>query len=211
METSPPLRRSTCATLERMSAFSGENGSFCRRGIWLVGGRAILLFISLTTGFSQITSTKLPKIFSLRPNAFTELPSSIVRELIRRSCRVPQPSFYDHRQNVIKGEFARSGQEDWAVVCWTGREAKVLVFWNSSVESPGELFTYRHSRHQWGPYMWSIGAVGNHIRNVITDEIHSFPTHTHQGIVLLTDTTRRIVYYDEGRWQTLEDVSYLVY
>jgi hypothetical protein len=45
----------------------------------------------------------------------------------------------DGRHNVIKGEFSKPGQTDWAVLCSVGRVSSVLVFWNGSETNPAEI------------------------------------------------------------------------
>ena len=42
-------------------------------------------------------------------------------------------------QNVIKGEFAKPGQIDWAVLCSIGRVSSILVFWSGSETNPAEI------------------------------------------------------------------------
>jgi hypothetical protein len=42
-------------------------------------------------------------------------------------------------QNVIKGEFKKPGQSDWAVLCSVGRVSAILVFWNASEINPGRI------------------------------------------------------------------------
>ncbi len=66
------------------------------------------------------------------PNAFVALPSKVRDELTRRHCAVPQIGSTPHPHNVIKGEFIRSGQIDWAVLCSVNRRSAILVFPNGS-------------------------------------------------------------------------------
>ena len=83
-------------------------------------------------------------VLRLPPNAFTDLPASIMAELNRRGCTIPQvpegvglekPGL----QNVIKGEFAKPGQTDWAVLCSVNRVSSILIYWNGSVEGVSEI------------------------------------------------------------------------
>ena len=61
------------------------------------------------------------KILRLPPAAFSELPSSVIEDLEKRGCTIPQAvpgSFgYLNPHNVIRGEFAKRGQTDWAILC----------------------------------------------------------------------------------------------
>ncbi|MGA2147560.1 MAG: hypothetical protein ABSH49_21645 [Bryobacteraceae bacterium] len=77
----------------------------------------------------------------LPPTAFPELPGNVVRALQRRGCTIPQDAFTYQPHNVIKGEFARSGQVDWAVLCSIKGVSSILVFWKGSEKSPAEIAT----------------------------------------------------------------------
>ncbi len=57
------------------------------------------------------------RILRLPPTAFPALPRSVVRELQRRACTIPQVAGFNKRRNVIQGEFAKPDQKDWAVLC----------------------------------------------------------------------------------------------
>jgi len=43
------------------------------------------------------------------------------------------------RHNVIKGEFAKPGQTDWAVLCSINHASSILVFWNGSEIDPAQI------------------------------------------------------------------------
>ena len=78
------------------------------------------------------------RIVRLLPSAFPELPRNVVRELQRRGCTIPQ-SFSKPPNNVIRGEFAKSGQTDWAVLCSVKGVSTILVFWKGSERNPAEI------------------------------------------------------------------------
>lgn len=67
----------------------------------------------------------------LLPTAFPELPKNIVGDLQRRHCKIPQ-LLHEKRVNVIKGEFAKRGQTDWAALCEVAHTTSILVYWNGS-------------------------------------------------------------------------------
>jgi hypothetical protein len=75
----------------------------------------------------------------LAPADFPDLPAHLVRELEKRSCTVPQELYATARQNVIRGEFRRRGQLDWAVLCSKDRVSTILVFWGGKEKAPSEL------------------------------------------------------------------------
>jgi hypothetical protein len=79
------------------------------------------------------------QITRLSPAEFPSLPSNLVRELQSRRCMIPQQARAKTRENVIKGNFAKRAQVDWAVLCSRNRVSAILVFWGGSEKTPGEL------------------------------------------------------------------------
>jgi hypothetical protein len=107
---------------------------------------AWLLFSFLTASNAQIPAELQAKldladrqIVRLSPTTFTELPSAIVFDLQKRDCTVPQVPEIAGRHNVIRGEFAKPGQQDWAVLCSVNRVSSILVFWDGSVANPAMM------------------------------------------------------------------------
>jgi hypothetical protein len=117
-----------------------------------------LAFITMIPAFAQLPEDLKRKfdeaerrIVRLSPTAFPELPANVVRELQRRGCTIPQ-NFSKQPNNVIKGEFAKPGETDWAVLCsvegqppgtfqrsGARRYSTILVFWNGSEKNPAEI------------------------------------------------------------------------
>src|SRR5262252_1598333 len=100
----------------------------------------------------------------LKPSAFPELPQAVMTELQRRGCTIPQlPGA--RRSNVIKGQFAKPGQTDWAVLCSIRRISAILVFWNGSASNVSEIAKGKDiGRLQTGAgdqidYSWGIAPV----------------------------------------------------
>ena len=75
----------------------------------------------------------------LKPTAFSQLPKRIVLFLQKRNCTVPQTFSDSTPHNVIRGQFARRGQFDWAILCSRDRLSSILVFWNGSTKSVAEI------------------------------------------------------------------------
>ena len=71
--------------------------------------------------------------------AFKQLPANLIRDLQQRGCTVPQEHFTKEPHNVIRGEFARPGQTDWAALCSINRVSKILVYWGGSENKPAEI------------------------------------------------------------------------
>jgi len=79
------------------------------------------------------------RIVRLPPAAFPELPAGAVSEAQRRGCTVPQTPYTGKPHNVIRGEFARPAQTDWAVLCSAKGTSIILVFWNGSERNPATI------------------------------------------------------------------------
>jgi hypothetical protein len=75
----------------------------------------------------------------LRPSAFPELPLAIRRKLGTHGCLIPQVAEIAGRHNVIRGQFCRKGQMDWAVLCTKGGKFFILVFWARPCRCPAQL------------------------------------------------------------------------
>ncbi len=89
----------------------------------------------------------------LKPEEVPGLPAEFVEKLHARGCGIPQFSGGGSAgngasnaanvgadagagagsgvlpSNVIHGEFARHGQEDWAVLCSNGRSSTIMIYW----------------------------------------------------------------------------------
>ena len=109
---------------------------------------ALIALVCSTAGISLARPSQEPitkfrpvdfRVRRLAPSAFAELAPNIRRELERRGCTVPQVSANNQPHNVIKGEFTRKGQTDWAVLCSVNQASKILVFRNASVRNPSEF------------------------------------------------------------------------
>ncbi len=145
----------------------------------------------------------------LDPGAFPELPKNLVATLRLRGCTIPQVPMIDGRQNVIKGEFSKPGQTDWAVLCSVGRVSSVLVFWNGSETNPAEIAKRNDlNRLQgWGDarivYSSAIIPVG---RGYILEHFKANggekpPAIDHQGINdLFWGKASEVLYFYRGKW-----------
>ncbi len=104
-----------------------------------------LIFITFTLAFlSQVNAQDKwqvadKAIVRLKPAAFSQLPRNIVSYLESRGCTVPQIFGETEPHNVIRGEFAKVGQFDWAVLCSRSRVSSILIFWNGSTKSVAKI------------------------------------------------------------------------
>ncbi len=149
----------------------------------------------------------------LPPTAFSQLPANLVKDLQRRGCTIPQEHFTKEPHNVIRGEFARPGQTDWAVLCSINRVSSILVYWNGSETNPAELgkgedrSVLQTLSEQGIGYSRQIKAVGSQwiLR------YHSYhggpepPPIDHLGIEnSFVGKASVILYYSAGQWLRLQ-------
>lgn len=179
-----------------------------------------LLSIAIIPAFAQPSNNRNPKldaperrIVRLSPTAFPELPKEVVRELQRRGCTVPQSYPLTERSNVIRGEFARPGQTDWAVVCSAKGISSVLVFWSGTdkvaeIGPKAEDKYYLASMPDGSPiYQRTIRAVG---RKFIMDHYKAYggpkpPPIDHEGIdEAFLEKVSVIHYFYRGKWLKLQ-------
>jgi hypothetical protein len=115
-------------------------------------------------------------------------------------------------QNVIKGEFTRKGQIDWAALCSLNRVSTILVFRNASERNPSELAREADIDKLQAvagdviAYSRTISRVG---REYILSHYGAYggpkpPTVDHQGIDDAFEGKASIVhYFHAGRWRKL--------
>jgi hypothetical protein len=77
------------------------------------------------------------EVVRLAPSRFKQLPRELIQELERRGCTVPQIRGSRQPGNVIRGEFLKKGQSDWAVLCSVNLKSSILVFAGGSPGNPG--------------------------------------------------------------------------
>ena len=175
-----------------------------------------VVFISLlifgTRGPAFSSQQPEARIRRISPTDARGLPINLVRQLQRRSCTIPQEQYSKKISNVIKGEFARPGQKDWAVLCSVKGVSTILVFWNGSEKNPASIAPMEDRiyiqafRKSESSYSRGIRPVG---RDFITLQHNGYggralPPINHQGIAdTFTDKAPTVWYYYQGQWLKL--------
>jgi hypothetical protein len=125
---------------------------------------------------------------------------------------VPQVSADKKPQNVIKGEFTRKGQTDWAVLCSVNQISTILVFRNASVRNPSELARepdVDELQATGGDAVAYSRAISGVDRAYILSHYQAYggnkpPTIDHQGINdAFVEKVSVIHYFDAGKWLNL--------
>jgi hypothetical protein len=146
----------------------------------------------------QPSSERKYSVVRLRPTAFPELPKNLASELDRRGT-IPQP-YTDRRANVIRGEFAKPGQTDWAVLCSFHGVSSILVFWKGSERNPAQVAKWPKPDASV-IYDHFINPVG---RKFIMDHYRAYggpkpPPIDHQGIESGGEKASVILYFYLGK------------
>ena len=137
------------------------------------------------------------RIRYLSPAELLAAPPGVVRALEDRACRIPQEWSDSLPHNVIRGEFARRGQEDWAILCSRAGVSQILVFWNRGDGGVDSL-----APHEDKSFLQTVESdrIGFSRRIGIADDT----ARDHQGIDdAFVEKGSRIFYYTEGEWLEL--------
>jgi len=182
---------------------------------------ALIALVCSTAGVSLARPSQEPitkfrpldfRVRRLAPSAFPELPANIRRELERRGCTVPQVSADKKPQNVIKGEFTRKEQTDWAVLCSVNQVSTISVFRNASAKNPSELARkpdVDQLQVTGGDAVAYCRAICGVDRAYILSHYQAYggnkpPTIDHQGINdEFVEKASVVHYFQAGRWLNL--------
>jgi hypothetical protein len=172
----------------------------------------------------------------LQPADIAELPPEFVEKLNARGCSIPQfgevehaartagkaadntggkpandtagkPVTADRPSNVIHGEFARHGQEDWAVLCSKGSSSTIVIFWGKTTACPASLARLddahylKRGKDKKVRYSRSIRALGE---NELGDRagIAGLKPMSHQGIDdRFVGKSSALFYCSERKWK----------
>jgi hypothetical protein len=73
-------------------------------------------------------------------DSFPALAPAARQALERRGCRVPQSPYAESKpNNVVRGQFTRPGQTDWAALCAVGDRMIVVVMWGAVAACPDTI------------------------------------------------------------------------
>lgn len=108
------------------------------------GAHLLLLFIVVFCSHAVTQQTSetggARTIRYLRPLDFKGVPARVRSKLVEGQCLIPQDSDNAVAHNVVSGEFARQGQQDWAAYCSVRGKSKVMVIWGGPSQCSGSPF-----------------------------------------------------------------------
>jgi hypothetical protein len=173
-------------------------------------------------------------IRKMQPADVAELPAAFVEKLNARGCAIPQfgevgragattgepaqaskpasdaaggPATANEPTNIIHGEFARHGQEDWAVLCSKGGSSTIVIFWGKTTSCPASLARLEDAHYlkrgadKKMRYSRSIRALG---KSELGDRagIAGLKDFSHQGIDdRFVGKSSAFFYCSGGKWK----------
>jgi hypothetical protein len=150
------------------------------------------------------------EIHRLTPRAFPNLPAEVISELERRRCTIPQVYGDSRPHNVIEGSFAKKGQVDWAVLCSTGGDSSILIFWGGSARRTSAIATepdinqLQYIGNGKIGYSRYISKADNKYMADHCQAIEGEPPIDHEGIDdALVEKGSVVHYYHNGKWLRL--------
>jgi plasmid stabilization system protein ParE len=201
--------------------------SWLRKRVWFVGlivtggicGTLVICEAQQTKG-AKSTVQKDGGVRKLQPADIAGLPPEFVEKLNARGCTIPQfgvigrggdrggaSTTTAEPTNVIHGEFARHGQEDWAVLCSKGGSSTIVIYWGKTTSCPASLARLedahylKRGKDKTVRYWRSIRALGE---SDLGDRpgIAGLKPMAHQGIDdRFVGKSLALFYCSEGKWK----------
>ena len=190
--------------------------------------------IAQQTKSAKPAAKKDTAIRKLQPAEVAELPATFVEKLNTRGCAIPQfgevgragattgepaqtskpasdaaggPATANEPTNIIHGEFARHGQEDWAVLCSKGGSSTIVIFWGKTTACLASLARLEDAHYlkrgadKKMRYSRSIRALG---KSELGDRagIAGLKDFSHQGIDdRFVGKSSAFFYCSGGKWK----------
>ena len=152
------------------------------------------------------------EVVRLAPSTFKQLPRELIQELERRGCTVPQVWGSRQPSNVIRGEFLKKGQSDWAVLCSVNMKSSILVFAAGAPDNPMDIADGEDLNVLQGVGAGQIGYSRQIVpvgEKYILDHYHAYggpkpPPIDHLGInYVFVEKGSVVLYFYQGKWLQL--------
>jgi len=171
----------------------------------------LVTFVAAFAIFAAVFFAQTPqaRILRLSPAAIPGLPANLVKELERRGCTIPQEARTKKSNNVIKGQFAKPGQTDWAALCSVNGVSIILVFWKGSEKNPAAIAPMEDRIYIEGfkkDQIWYSRGIRTVAKDFILRHYNAYggpkpPPINHQGIDdMFVGKPSVVWYYDDGQW-----------
>ncbi len=169
--------------------------------------KKLVLALAISTVFAAAASAQTaskdiqkewPEFRYLEPKQVRELPAVIKADLEKRGCKIPRFTKWDARHNVIQGQFLKSGQRDWAVLCRQQDKSSILLYPSGAT---AEVQSVRSEDHDPYRIIHTASAFVLQKRAIRDNPAESPPQFDHDGIEDGPIQKAAIVlYYRDGEW-----------
>lgn len=157
-------------------------------------------------------------VVRLKPNEFSQLPKSIIKNLEKRGCTIPQSfsvneNSVNEKHNVIQGEFRKKGQKDWAILCSINKTSSILVYWNGLIKNVSSIASTEDRVFLQGIGEDKIGfsrVIDVADAKYIYEHYENYggikpPKIEYQGINdIFAEKASTVLYFHKGKWLELQ-------
>lgn len=173
---------------------------------------ATVVLLCSASMYGQSSRSPNRRDIYLSPSAFRDLPRGIVADLKQRGCLIPQSGDTSGPNNVVRGEFARSGKMDWAVLCSVRGVSSILVYWKGEKRAPVSLALRADRNYLETDFQGRqifVRAIHPVDRRFILEHYRAYggpklPAIGHQGIDdAFLEKASIVWYFERGRWLKL--------
>jgi hypothetical protein len=179
--------------------------------LWLAVLLCSAVLAQIPSDLRRALETADRQVTRLSPSAFPDLPKNILADLKRRGCLIPQVPMIKQTHNVIRGEFSKSGQTDWAILCSVQGVSSILIFRNGSGANPAQIAAAEDKGYlQWSGSGWDFSrAIAPADRAYILQHYQAYggtkpPPLDHQGIDdAFVEKGSVVRYFYQGKWLQL--------
>ncbi len=158
------------------------------------------------------------EVVRLPAERFVDVPAEVRAFIAESKCLVPQPADRVRANmppvNVTRGEFARAGQTDWAILCSRDEKSSIVVFWGGPTRCATPIFEQPDSNFFQGigdgvsgfsREIDTISAQGIRRTYELDQKIYGWtvPDVDHDGIDdAFVDKVSSRYYCEAGAWKT---------
>lgn len=157
------------------------------------------------------------QIRRLPPSAFAgRAPKVVIDRLTALGCTIPQSFVSASPHNVIRGQFAKRGQVDWAALCSKDGISTIVILWGGRAHCPVDTVRIADKDYLQGigegkiGYSRKISAVGrdfimSHYRAYKQSGAPKPPPIDHEGIEdAFVEKASVVLYCFRGSWRSLQ-------
>lgn len=139
-----------------------------------------------------------PDLRLFNPSELRSLSPPLKADLEKRRCRIPLYTKWDGAHNVIRGNFRGPDSRDIAVLCVSGDDMSVIVYWGGAAERSEEIRRFPADAYRMIHTMTPFVLRKRALRDEATERL---PVFDHDAIEDgPVGGNAETAYYHEGAW-----------